>query len=128
MTLRESAATLVKVMRAMLEMHEKPTTTRAESDEASLSSFLELMRFKEEEVAPLHSKLVRGFYLSPDLRHLMNGVVLRIILGNVALSNLVRLTLYNDAGSKLFARMALHGTVGEVRHLSAPAEHGVASS
>lgn len=116
--LRAAAPTLVSLMKLMLHIHEQGDT-----DEESLEDFAQLLQFKEQDVQPFHTE-VRGFYLRPGLRSLMNGVVMGVVLTNISLINLVRMLLSSQAKGRLFATLALNGSITDVRNLWGPAEFG----
>lgn len=116
---RSAAPTIVSLMKLMLNMH-----TDGNEDEDSLRAFEQLLQFKEADVEPFHTR-IRGFYLRPGIRSIMNHFLMRIILTNIAFTNLFRMIRDSGIQSKLFTRLALSGQVAEIRHLWGPAEFGL---
>lgn len=114
---RSAAATIVSLMELMLKMH-----NQGNDDEDSLAAFMDLLRFQETDVEPFHSD-IRGFYLRPGLRSIMNGLLMRVILTNISFTNLFR--VFRGSQSRLFTRLSLNGRMEEIRHLWGPAEFGV---
>ena len=115
---RAAAPTLVSLKRLMLDVHEK------KNGDDSLKDFTELLQFTDRDVQPFHSS-IRGFYLRPELRSLMNDLVMGVILTNISIYNLFSILLRPRAKERLFTRLALDGTVQDIRNLWGPAEFGV---